>query len=284
MSNLNGKSLLVTGATGFVGGHLTKKLLSLGNDVSILVRKSSDSKTIEELESLGAKVIYGDISNREDVFKAVEGKDIIFHIAALFRQAKHPDKVYWDINFYGTKHVLDAMEEYGTERLVHCSTVGVHSHIPNPPADENEEFRPGDIYQLTKCEAEKLVKNRIDEGRVTASIIRPAMIWGEGDKRMLKLFKGVAQRKFPIIGNGKTALHWIYVHDLVNSFILAAEKDEAIGQTYIIAGKRPTSISELVERVADEAGVKPLPFKVPALPVQVLGSITELVCIPLGVS
>lgn len=283
MSALEGKKLLVTGATGFVGGHLTRRLLSLGHDVSILVRKTSDSKVIEELKGKGAKVHFGDVTDRDSVFSAVKDKDIVFHIAALFRQAKHPDSVYWDVNVKGTENVLDASEEFGIEKVIHCSTIGVHSHILNPPANEDEEYRPGDIYQITKCEGEKLARERFDSGKLKGAVIRPAMIWGEGDRRILKLFKGVKNRRFPIIGNGKTQMHWIYVHDLVESFILAAERDEANGQVYIIAGERPTSISELVNRVAELAGVRPLPFKVPALPVQILGTIVETVCVPFGI-
>lgn len=283
MTALTHRQALVTGATGFVGGHLARRLIALGSEVTCLVRHSSDPKTVEELKKLGATIVYGDVTNRESVFTAAKGKDVIFHIAALFRQAKFPDEVYWDVNVKGTENVLDAAEEFGVARVIHCSTIGVHSHIKNPPADETEEYRPGDIYQLTKCEAEKMTKARFDSGRLKGSIIRPAMIWGDGDKRMLKLFRGVVKRRFPIIGNGKTQMHWIYVHDLVESFILAAERDEAIGQTYIIAGRRPTTIEELVNAVAKCAGVKPLPLKIPAVPVQILGSITEAVCIPFGI-
>ncbi len=283
VGKLSGKKMLVTGATGFVGGHLTRRLLRDGFDVSILVRSTSDRNIVEELERLGAKVYYGDVADRESVFKAIEGKDIVFHIAALFRQAKFPDEVYWDVNVRGTENVLDAAEEFGCERVVHCSTIGVHSHIVDPPADENEDYRPGDIYQVTKCEGEKLAKARFESGRVKGTIIRPAMIWGDGDRRLLKLFRGVAKRRFPIIGDGKTLTHWIYVHDLVQSFILAAEKDAAVGQTYIIAGKQPQTIEEVVDAVAEAAGVKPLPIKIPAAPVQALGSVVECVCKPLGI-
>ena len=108
-------------------------------------------------------------------------------------------------------------------------------------------------------------------------------IWGDGDKRMLKLFSGITKRSYPIIGNGKTLTHWVYVHDLVNGFILCAEKDEAIGETYIFAGRKPVSIDELYSTIAKKAGVKLLPMKIPALPVQLLGSIVEFVCKPIGI-
>jgi len=157
MSVLEGKKLLVTGASGFVGGHLTRKLLELGHAVSVFVRKASNNpRTIKDLQERGAKVLYGDVSDRESVFLAVEGKDYVFHLAALFRQAKFPDEIYWKINVEGTRNVFDAAEKFGVKRVIHCSTVGVHSHIPAPPADENEAYRPGDIYQETKCEGEKV--------------------------------------------------------------------------------------------------------------------------------
>jgi nucleoside-diphosphate-sugar epimerase len=283
MGKLASTNILVTGATGFVGGHLVKRLLKEGANVRVLVRKSSDKGIVKALSNSGTKVIYGDVTDRNSVFEAADGVEYIFHIAALFREAKHVDSVYFDINVEGTRNVLDAAEKNNVTRMVHCSTVGVHSHIPFPPATEEEAYRPGDIYQFTKCEGEKLAKQRFQSNRVAGVVVRPAMIWGEGDRRMLKLFQGVAKRRFPIIGDGKTLTHWIYVHDLVEGFLLSACNDNAIGQTYIFAGKRPASISELVQTVAEKAGVKPLPFKVPAMPVQVLGSVVEFICKPFGI-
>ncbi len=283
MSFYTAKKVLVTGATGFVGGHLANRLIELGAQTRVLVRKSADAEKVSQLREAGAEVVYGDVADRESVFQAVEGCERIFHIAALFRQAKFPDEVYYQVNVEGTRNVLDAAEQYGVQRVVHCSTVGVHSHIPSPPAAEDEPYRPGDIYQVTKCEGEKVALERFRSGSLEGVVVRPAMIWGEGDRRMLKLFKGVSQRRFPVIGSGKTLTHWVYVHDLVDGMLLAGEKPEAKGQIYIFAGKAPASISELVEAVADHAGVKPLPFKVPAAPMQLLGSAMEVVCKPFGV-
>jgi len=277
------KKVLVTGATGFVGSHLTKKLIASGAHTRILAREGRKTEIVASHKALGCEVFYGDVRSKEEVSKAAEGCEIIFHIAALFREAKHDDSVYYEINVEGTRNVLDAAEEHGVDRVVHCSTVGVHSHIPNPPADETEAYRPGDIYQETKCEGEKLALERFKSGRVKGAVVRPAMIWGEGDLRMLKLFKGVSKRRFPIIGDGKTLTHWVYVHDLVNGFMLAAQKEEALGQVYIIAGEGPVSIENLVTTVAKVAGVEPLPVKVPALPVQLLGSLVEIICKPIGV-
>jgi nucleoside-diphosphate-sugar epimerase len=283
MDQLKGRNVLVTGATGFVGGHLTKRLVSVGANVRVLARASSKQEVLDDFASLGVEVVRGDVCDRDAVFSAVRGCEYVFHIAALFREAKHGDERYYEVNVEGTRNVLDAAEELGVKRVMHCSTVGVHSHIPNPPAAEDEPYRPGDIYQVTKCEGEKLAQERFRSGKVEGVVVRPAMIWGEGDMRMLKLFKGVAQRKFPIIGNGETLTHWVHVEDLVEGFILAATVERAKGQTYIFAGKTPATISELVINVAEAAGVEPLPLKIPALPVQLLGSLVEVICKPIGV-
>ena len=135
------------------------------------------------MEKLGVNIFQGDVRDFGSIKNAMQGVEYVFHIAALFREAKHNDDVYFDVNVGGTRNVLDLCEELKVKRMVHCSTVGVHSHIPNPPADEQEEFRPGDIYQETKCEGEKLAQERFKSGRVDGVVVRPAMIWGEGDLR-----------------------------------------------------------------------------------------------------
>jgi len=282
-SVFEGKKVLVTGATGFLGSALSRKLLDEGAELTALVREGSDPETIQCLRTKGAKIAVGDVTDRDRVLKVVSGQDYVFHIAALFRQAKFADDVYYRINVDGVRNVLDAVENSSVKRLVHCSTVGVHSHIINPPANEGEEYRPGDIYQHTKCEGEKLVQDRMKGGKLDAVVVRPAMIWGDGDRRTLKLFRGIRKRRFPIIGSGKTLCHWVYIHDLVEGFLLAAEKENASGNTYIFAGERAVTIEELVCTSADAIGVRPLPFKIPARPVQELGSLVEMLCVPFGI-
>ncbi|MDC0358111.1 NAD-dependent epimerase/dehydratase family protein [Oligoflexia bacterium] len=274
------KTVLVTGANGFVGSYVCQELLANGYTVRGLHRASSNTESIDQLN---LQKFVGDICNPEDLRPAMEGVDAVIHIAALFRQAKHPDSVYRDINIEGVRNVLDVAIEMGVKRVVHCSTVGVHSHIPNPPANEEEEYRPGDIYQETKCEGEQVALSYFKAGKIPGVVIRPAMIWGPGDTRTLKLFKGIARRRFPLIGTGKTLVHWVMVPDLARAFRQALEQHELNGEVYIIAGERAVPMEYMISEIAKAFAVKPPPFKIPAFPIQLLGSIVETICIPFGI-
>lgn len=283
MQTFTASKVLVTGATGFVGGHLARRLIREKAEVTLLVRTGSDAKTISDFESSGARLVYGDLTSPESVREAVRGQAYVFHCAALYREAKFPDQAYMQVNFEGTRNLLQACGQAGVKRIVHTSTIGVHSHIENPPADENEPYLPTDAYQESKTQAEKLARGMFESGALNGVILRPAMIWGEGDRRILKLFRGIAHRKLPLIGTGKTWTHWIYVQDLVDAYLLAATTEAARGQIYIIAGRRPVLMEEVFATIARIANVKLLPFRVPAWPIQLAGSCVEALFRPFGI-
>jgi dihydroflavonol-4-reductase len=269
---------IVTGATGFVGRNLCRELTAAGNDVVAVHRASSH---LEALHGLPVRLAEADLLDRDSLARAFDSADVVFHIAALFREARHGEDRYWSVNVDGTRNVLDAAISAGVAKVVHCSTVGVHSHIPRPPADEREEYRPADTYQRSKCEGEKLALEYFRGGLVSGCVIRPAMIWGPGDTRTKKLFLGIRNRRMPIIGTGETLLHWVDVRDLARAFRLAADKG-GVGEVYIVAGSEPIRLEDLFRLIARELGVSVLPFKVPAGPLQLLGDVVEAACRPLG--
>lgn len=270
----------VTGATGFVGRFVCRELAEAGYEVAALHRSSSDVSVLEGLP-VASKV--GDVKDSDSLNRAFAEADVVFHIAALFRQARHDDGEYWAVNVEGTRNVLDAAIAQDVKKVVHCSTVGVHSHIPSPPADENEEYRPGDVYQQSKCEGEKLALEYFGSGRIDGCVIRPAMIWGPGDSRIRKLFRGIQAGRMPVIGTGRTVLHWVDVRDLARGFRLAAEKAGNTGEIYILAGAEPVELEQLFRRIAGHVGARLFPVRVPAWPVQLLGDVVETLCKPFGV-
>jgi dihydroflavonol-4-reductase len=151
---LRGKKVLVTGATGFTGSVLLKKLLDLGADVTAIRRSSSK---VPELA--GVKWVVGNVYDQQAIKQATPGIEYVFHVAAAFREAKIQDIEYHRVHVESTK--LLAEELVGKPqfcRFVHVSTMGVHGHIENPPGNEESPYAPGDAYQITKLEADLWIR------------------------------------------------------------------------------------------------------------------------------
>jgi nucleoside-diphosphate-sugar epimerase len=178
---------------------------------------------------------------------------------------------------------VEAAKQAGVRRLVHCSTGGVHGHIEHPPANEDAPFAPGDIYQETKLEAEQLAREFGRREGLEVSVVRPIGIYGPRDLRFLKMFRGIARGRFPMLGGGEVLYHLTFVSDLVRGFRLAADVPAAAGRTYIIGGPEYTTLNELVARIARVLGVRPPWIRLPAWPFWVAGALCEAVCVPLRV-
>ncbi|MGF1531796.1 MAG: NAD-dependent epimerase/dehydratase family protein [Puniceicoccaceae bacterium] len=276
----NSTPYLVTGANGFTGSHLVGELTSRGIKVRAMVREPSSAS---HLEHPLVELVKGDMKDPSTLAEAVAGTAGIFHIAALFRQAGFPDSEYRLINAEGTNHLFEAAIAAGVPRIVHCSTIGVHSTIENPPADESTPYSPADIYQQTKMEGEVIALNHFKKGPVRGVVIRPAMIYGPNDTRTGKLFRMIGKRRFFFVGPGQALTHWIDVRDLAKSFVLAMEHEELNAEVYIISGRTAITLKELTRLVAAEIGVKPPWLHLPVKPMQWLGTAVETVCRPLRI-
>jgi dihydroflavonol-4-reductase len=271
---------LVTGASGFTGGVVTDLLLKRGKSVRALVR---DESKAEVLRKRGVDVVVGDLNNEDALIAAVQHVGCILHIAALFRQAGLPSSEFYRVNVEGTRLLIDKAASAGVRKMVHCSTTGVHGHIENPPGDENTPYNPGDHYQRSKVEGEKLFLKAVKEGKIRGSVIRPAMIYGPGDTRTLKIFKPIANRTFFYVGKGDALVHFIDVRDLAESFLLASESEDVNGEVFIIAGETSLPLCELASTIAELMGVPKPWLHLPVKPMQLLGSCCEAICTPLKI-
>jgi dihydroflavonol-4-reductase len=275
-------SVLVTGATGFTGGHLARHLLAAGQRVAVLVRPSAVDRAAD-LARAGADIRVADLSDAAAVAAGTKGCEVVYHIAATYREAGQGDAAYTRVNVDGTRHVLEGALAAGARRVVHCSTGGVHGHIEHPPANESAPYAPGDVYQRTKLEAERLAADFGERHPLEVVIARPIGIYGPGDLRFLKMFRGIARGRFPMLGSGEVFYHLTYIDDLVRGFVLCGQVPAAAGRTYILAGPEYTTLSELVARIAAELGVRPPRLHLPVWPVWVAGALCEIVCVPLRV-
>jgi nucleoside-diphosphate-sugar epimerase len=276
--------VLVTGATGFTGGHLARTLAARGDEVRALVRPRSRARFDQSpVAAAGVTPIDGDLGDPAALARAAQGVDVVYHIAAAYREAGQPDSAYRAVNVDGTRHLLEAARAGGATRVVHCSTGGVHGHVAHPPANEDAPFNPGDIYQDTKLEAEQAARAFGESTGFDVVVARPIGIYGPGDTRFLKMFRGLARGRFPMIGSGRAFYHLTYIDDLVEGFRLCGTVPAARGRTYLLAGPRYTTLAQLVGLVAKELGVSPPRMHWPVWPFWTAGLLCELVCVPLGV-
>jgi dihydroflavonol-4-reductase len=270
--------VLVTGATGFTGGHLARALAASGETVKALTRSAAPA-----LADAGVEVVTGDLRDASAVARAASGVEVVYHVAAIYRQAGFRDQEYRAVNAAAVRTVVEAAARAGARRVVHCSTVGVHGDIDHPPATEDAPLKPGDIYQVTKLEGERIGRAAADDTGMELVIVRPTGIYGPGDRRLLKLFRGVARRRFPILGTGRIFYHLTHVEDLIDGFRLCASVAQAAGRTYILAGPEVTTLNELVAIVAGEARVPAPRLHLPVWPFWTAGAVCEAICTPLGI-
>lgn len=274
------KKVFVTGGTGFTGGYLCKALKEKGYDVLALVRKNSNT---EPLEKLNVKLLEGDLSDPDSIKGKLENIDIVFHIAALYRQEGVSRDMFTKVNVEGTRVLLDEAIACGVKRFVHCSTVGVQGEIANPPAAEDAPYNPGDHYQVSKLEGEKLALSYFRGGKIDGVVVRPVGIYGPGDTRFLKLFRHIYRGNFKMIGKGTVLYHLTFVEDLAAGIILAGEAPGVSGQVYTLGGNEYLPLTELVKMIAEIFDKPVSSVRIPLWPVYAAAFLCETLCRPLGI-
>jgi nucleoside-diphosphate-sugar epimerase len=275
-----GSRVLVTGATGFTGSVLTRKLAGMNLDVRAIARQSSDTG---HLSDLGVTWFRGDVFDPSVVREAAGDAEYIFHLATAYRQGGTSKDSFFNVHVASTRLLAEtARSNPDFKRFVHISTVGVHGHIEGPPADENHPFAPGDEYQATKAEAEIWIRQFAEQSGLPVTVLRPTAIYGPGDRRLLKLFKMAAGRFFVLLGYGKCYYHLIHVEDLTEIMLLAAVHPAAPGQVFICGSEEATTLPEIGRIVAEELGHHLTVVRLPAFPFFAAAAVVEAVCRPLG--
>jgi nucleoside-diphosphate-sugar epimerase len=272
--------VFVTGASGFTGGYLCRSLAKAGYSVRALIRNPSRDCG---LSSSGIETIVGDVRNRSSLERAVDGMDKVFHIAAVYRRENVSRKEMFETHVQGTRNLLEASVNAGVQRFIHCSTTGVHGDIKGPPANEESPYAPGDNYQESKTEGERVALEYMAGGRLSVVVVRPGGIYGPGDLRFLKLFKAIKAERFAMIGSGEVRNQLVYIDDLIDGILLCATSENAIGNVYILTGSEPATLNQLVHTVAEVLDVRPTRRRIPFTPVYLAGLLCEMICKPLGI-
>lgn len=251
-------NVLVTGATGFVGGALARRLVAEGWTVTGLGRNRAAGTVLEQS---GVQMIYGDLSQGEVVRFACEGQHLVFHCGAL-SAAWGTYKDFYQANVVGTRHIVEACLALKGVKLIHVSTPSIYfGYRSRLNVSERGAIPPPiNAYVNTKWAAEKIVQ--MHRQGVQSIILRPRAIFGEGDTSLLpRLLPRLQKGRLPIIGDGKNVVDLTYIDNVVEALWLAAHApDVAWGRAYNITNGEPVPLWEVVHHIATALGY-PVPTR-----------------------
>ena len=255
--------VLVTGANGFLGSWLTRRLCQDGHQVSILVRGSSD---LSEIVNLKLEKKFGDITELESLYSACRGQDAVFHLAGVIAYRNSERAQMELVNVRGTRNVITAVKDLQVPKLVYLSSVvAIGASLSDQEVlNENSEYKIGHLnlgYFETKRQAEIAVKQACDKKEIDAVILNPSTIYGGGDakKSSRSTQVKIAQGKFPFYTSG--GVNVVAVEDVVEGILLAWKKGKT-GERYILSGDN-LKIYDVFKSIAEFAGVKPPSFEAP---------------------
>jgi nucleoside-diphosphate-sugar epimerase len=260
-------TIVVIGATGFLGSALTTELIkyqaSMGSaqgamptNPALRVLARDEQKACQKFGD-AATIIRGDITDEEQVRRAVDGATTIYHCAGRLYHPSVPAEVYYRTHVEGTSILLKACQGQGQlQRLIHVSTSGVHGITGNKPYSEDSPFAPTNPYEASKLEGELLVLRAYQQQGVPISVVRPGLVYGPGDLHLLGLFKAIKKGLFRVIDGGRALLHPVYIGDMVAALLLCAERSQTVGRVYTIAGEYPVDICELATTIAHTLGLE----------------------------
>lgn len=254
---------LVTGGSGFVGGHLIRRLLSDGWRVLALGRSD---KARAEIEALGAEPVEGDLLDRTALAGAMEGIEVVFHVAAHFK-LWGPVSLFRRINVEGTRNVVEAAERAAVRRIVYVSAAAVVMGRPEPMRGVTEDMplhkMPFAPYAASKAEAEEvlLAANGRRAGFSTVAI-RPPFIWGPGMPALDRMVETVRAGQFQWVAGGGQALSTCHVDNLCHALILAADRGSG-GEAFFVSDGEDTTLKSFLTRLLASRGVTPKDRAVP---------------------
>src|SRR6266702_1876151 len=255
-------TILVTGATGFLGSALTTALIQRNKDeIRVLVR---DAKKAREQFGTSVEIVQGEITEEEKVRQAVEGVSVIYHLVGRLYHPSVPAELYYETHVKGTEIILRASQSQSQlTRFVHCSTTGVLGVTGRKPAPEEAPFAPTNPYEETKLQGELLALKAHQESGLPVTVIRPGLVYGPGDLHLLSFFSMIKKGLPPLIDGGKALIHPVYIEDMTKAFLLSAEKKEAIGHSYNIAGLFPVTFKDLSRAIAHSLDKELPPVSIP---------------------
>ena len=244
---------LVTGASGFIGGRLVERLVRQGADVRVLVRNPASAA---RLARFPLTFHLGDVTNAADLEKAVQGCELVFHCA--YGTTGSQKRRAW-VNRVGTERTLEAAHKAGVKRVVYLSTLMVYGQTADGDLDETAPRRRfGNAYSDSKLDAEGIALQYSRSGRVPVTILQPTAVYGPyGGVWTAQSLAALKTGRVILVNGGDGLANAVYVDDLVSAMLLAAEKDAAVGEAFLISGPDAVTWRDLYGRFARMLGDGP---------------------------
>jgi 2-alkyl-3-oxoalkanoate reductase len=253
---------LVTGATGFVGGHFVEACVKRGIAVRTIARPASDTGL---LDRLGVAVFRGDFVDSQILDRALDNVNVVVHCAAKVGDWG-PVSDFRSVNVEGLRRLLDACIEKPLLRFLQLSSLGVYEARHHYGTDETEPLPKDhqDAYARSKVESEELALGHQRESGIPVVVLRPGFIYGPRDRTVLpRLIEALRKRQVPYFSGGRRALNTIYVGNLIEAMFLAIENPKAVGQMYNLTDGEFVSKRQFIDTVADGMNVPRPRFSVP---------------------
>ncbi len=224
------ENILVTGANGFIGSNLVKRLVENGNTVTSMVRKTSDLTFLERIDT---QIIYGDINDTVSLEKAVQGIDKVYHVAGLAADWG-PYEIFEKINLQGTKNIANIAYKNNIKKLIYISTVAFHGFGKTNMTEESEVSKNLIPYSKTKYLAEKWLWKFSNETGMPVTAVRPGNVYGINDRTFIsKYIDALLQGKFMEVNKGKSKTCPVYIENLIDIITLTGNEEKANGQAFI---------------------------------------------------
>ncbi len=265
--------VLITGATGLLGGHLLRELQQRGEQIRALVLPVENA---DKLLAQGVEVVRGDVTDASTLAPAVKGIDIIIHLAGMMGVWR-PIADYRAVNVTGSENLYRAAQKAGVGRFVHTSSHTVYGLGHGRFMTEQDALQPDpDPYSITKAEGDHLIQLLMQDSVMETVIIRPGTFFGPEDRLHFgRMAERLKQGKGVIVGRGNNALPFCYVTDVVQGFLLATYHEQAPGNVYNITNDRPLTQQEMFNAIADAVNGQRPTRHLPYLPIYYGGIVAE---------
>lgn len=263
--DLSGKKVLVTGSEGFIGSHLTERLVELGAEVTALVQYNSFNNwgwidTFDKNIKSNINVVTGDIREYDGMKRIIKGHDVVFHLAALIAipYSYLSPMAYVRTNIEGTTNVLEACREYDVQKIIHTSTSETYGTALYVPMDEKHPMQGQSPYSASKIGADKIAESFYKSFNMPIATIRPFNTYGPRQSAraviptiISQILSGKNEIK---LGSLTPTRDFNYVKDTAEAFIKIAESDKTIGQVINAGSNYEISIGDTVNKIIEIIG------------------------------